>query len=340
MGATARLNSMDLAALRALLPEHDVRAVTTADVPSVYDLVQRVNVATLGHVDTSEAELRDDLTGPHFDLALDTVLVLGSDGQALAYGQGHDEHSGIGWIDVYADPHLDREDFDALADAVIDACSERIIASTKQRGASAVKLTAGLYDVETQMREAYERQGFHVETIYRRMALEFAEGITFAEVQLPNGVTISNVDPNSDDIMKQGFELYRDTFSEHHGVSDAEISLESFTTNWKQAESYDPRAWWFAYDNGQPVGMLMGDNRRLEQGEGFIRYLGVRKPERGRGIARALMLTAFEHWREAGRSGVQLGVDTANVTSATQLYESVGMRSSLSALALERTVNL
>jgi GNAT superfamily N-acetyltransferase len=331
---------MDLTALRAQMPDHDVRAVTAADVPAVYELVQRVNIATLGHIDTSEAELRDDLTGLHFDLAVDTVLVRARDGQVLAYGQGHDEHSGIGWIDVYVDPGLEAVTFDSLADGVIDACSERIASSTRQRGATGVTLTANLYEVEVPMRHAYEREGFHVETIYWRMGLVFSDESITDEAQLPDGVTIRSVDPNTDDVMRQGFELYRDTFSEHHGVTDAELSLTSFSTNWRQAESYDAPAWWFAYDNGQPIGMLMGDNRRREQGEAFIRYLGVRKPQRGRGIARALMLTAFEYWRGVGRSGVQLGVDTANVTNATQLYESVGMRSTLSALALERRVNV
>jgi ribosomal protein S18 acetylase RimI-like enzyme len=140
--------------------------------------------------------------------------------------------------------------------------------------------------------------------------------------------------------MAQGYELYQDTFSEHHGFEDENVSLQLFADGWRSAESYDRDAWWFAYEADRPVGMLMGDNRRLEQGEGFVRNLGVRKSLRGKGIARALMLTGFAHWLESGRSGVQLGVDTANVTGATRLYESVGMRSLMSAVALERTVTV
>ena len=331
---------MDPTMLQAVLPDHEVRAVTMSDVPALHALVERVNVATLGRVDTSEAELRDDLTGPHFDLSLDTVMARATDGKIVAYGQGHDEHTGMGWIDIYIDPAFDPATFDAVADALIATCSERIKESVKSRGASVVKLVANLYEIEVSTREAYERNGFHLETVYWRMVLTFDPGQEIEVPTIPEGYTIRQVDPDDDDVMSEGFELYLDTFSEHHGFADEDMTLEIFSDGWRSAESYDRDAWWFAYQGADPVGMLMGDNRRLEQGEGFVRNLGVQKRLRGKGIARALLLTAFAHWLESGRSGVQLGVDTANVTGATRLYESVGMRSLLSAVALERAVTL
>ena len=330
---------MNQTSLQALLPDHTVRPVAMSDVPELHALVERVNLATLGRVDTSEAELRDDLTGPNFDLALDTVVAVTPAGQIVAYGQGHDERTGTGWIDIYLDPAFDGATFDAVADALITTCAARIQESAKARVASGVKLLANLYEVEVRMREAYERNGFHVETVYWRMVLNFQSENDLERPVVPEGYEIRRVDPDDDSVMAQGFELYQDTFSEHHGFADADMSLELFAQGWRSAESYDRDAWWFAYEGGSPVGMLMGDNRRLQQGEGFVRDLGVRKPLRGKGIARALLLTAFAHWRDLGRSGVQLGVDTANVTGATRLYESVGMRSLLSAVALERTIS-
>ncbi|MFL6287009.1 MAG: GNAT family N-acetyltransferase [Actinomycetes bacterium] len=331
---------MNLTSLQVLLPDHMVRPAAMSDVPELHALVERVNMATLGRVDTSEAELRDDLTGPHFDMSLDTVVAVNPHSQVVAYGQGHDEHTGTGWIDIYLDPAFDDATFDSLADALIAACAARIQESAQTRGAAVVKLLANLYEVEVQMRKAYERNGFHVETVYWRMVLTFQPEDELESPAVPHGYEIRRVDPDDDLVMQQGFELYQDTFSEHHGFEDADMSLELFAQGWRSAGSYDREAWWFAYEGDQPVGMLMGDNRRLEQGEGFVRNLGVRKPLRGKGIARALLLTAITHWRELGRSGVQLGVDTANVTGATRLYESVGMRSLLSAIALERTLRV
>jgi ribosomal protein S18 acetylase RimI-like enzyme len=72
---------------------------------------------------------------------------------------------------------------------------------------------------------------------------------------------------------------------------------------------------------------------------GYVRILGVQKAWRGRGLARALLLSAFSDYRQRGCLGVQLGVDTGNTTGATRLYESVGMTSLHSALALGSTVS-
>jgi hypothetical protein len=53
-----------------------------------------------------------------------------------------------------------------------------------------------------------------------------------------------------------------------------------------------------------------------------------------------LLLTALADYQRRGRRTVQLGVDTGNTTGATRLYESVGMTSIGSAVALGREVTL
>jgi ribosomal protein S18 acetylase RimI-like enzyme len=311
-----------------------------SDVPLLYTLVDRITTHVLGESDANEAEIRDDLTGPNFDLKKDTFIAVATDGRATAYGQGNDERNGSGWIDVYIDPSLDAGTYDVVADAGVSACIARITQSVKERGGSAVKLTAGLYESEVPMRKVYERAGLHVETVYWRMLLTFEPGGEPERAIVPDGYEIRSVDPNDDAIMAIGYELYRDTFSEHHGVGDTDTTLEDYAANWRGAESYDPSAWWFAYKGDEPVGMLLGDNRRAEQGYGYVPALGIQKSQRGRGLARALLLTAFGHWHAEGRRGVQLGVDTGNVTGATRLYESVGMRSLHSTLALAKEISV
>ncbi|MEO8107210.1 MAG: GNAT family N-acetyltransferase, partial [Actinomycetes bacterium] len=74
------------------------------------------------------------------------------------------------------------------------------------------------------------------------------------------------------------------------------------------------------------------------QGAGYVPLIGVKKHLRGRGIARALLLTAFSEYQQRGCTGVQLGVDTGNATGAIRLYESVGMTSLHSAIALGCTL--
>ena len=47
---------------------------------------------------------------------------------------------------------------------------------------------------------------------------------------------------------------------------------------------------------------------------------------RGKGLGRALLLSAFGEFYRRGERRVALAVDAGNETGATQLYESVGMR--------------
>ena len=325
---------MELSGIQQVLPGCEVRAVTMEDVPAIVELVARLTTEVLGESDANEAEIRDDLTGPHFDIAADTFIALSPNGEVVAYGMGQDEHSGVGWMDVYIDPSLDDERFAEVADAAVAACRSRIIESAASRGESSIHLTANLYDVETRMQAAYERGGLEVETIYWRLELSLGAGESLETAVVPDGVRLVKVDPNDDSVMEIAYRLFCDTSSEHHGLDIGQKTLADFAEEKRTAESYDPAAWWFAYDEDREVGLVIGDDRRVETGVGYIGWIGTTKQARGRGIARALLLTSFADYRARGRTGVQLGVDSGNTTGATRLYESVGMTSLHSAIAL------
>jgi ribosomal protein S18 acetylase RimI-like enzyme len=69
---------------------------------------------------------------------------------------------------------------------------------------------------------------------------------------------------------------------------------------------------------------------------GWVDALGVRAGYRRRGIAEALLRTAFaEFWRR-GERRVGLGVDAESPTGATRLYERAGMRTLWHAVVWEK----
>ena len=331
---------MDFAGIQKVLPDHTVRAVSMDDVPALLNLVERLTTAVLGEPEVSEAEMRDDLTGAHFDLGADTFIAVAPDGRATAYGQGYDERTGSGWVDVYIDPAIDDAFFHSVADAAVAAGVARVAESAKARGEAAVRVTSNLYETETRMRASYERAGLVVETVYWRLQRLFVPGEVLEQPAVPAGFSVAKVDPRDDAVIEQAYHLFHDTFSEHHGHEGSQQTLADFTGDSRGADSFDPDAWWFASQGENPVGLLIGDNRRSEQGVGYVRAIGVQKPLRGRGIARALLLSAFADYQGRGRGGIQLGVDTGNTTGATRLYESVGMSSLHSAIALGRDLTL
>jgi ribosomal protein S18 acetylase RimI-like enzyme len=303
------------------------------DVPAITAHIGRVTTALLGYPDASEAEVRDDLTGLRFDITRDTIVALRADGEVVIYAQGFDENDDYAWMDVYLDPRFDATTFDAVADATVATCLEQIRSSVAERGASGTRVKAGIYRQETQMRAAYERAGMSVDALYWRMAVELTSDADYT-VTLPPAVEIRRVDPDDDDVLKVALELQNEAFNEHHGSS--QLSLDDFRVFWRGTEKYDPEAWWFAYRDGEPVGMLLGDNSRGDTSVGYVRSLGVLKQARGLGIAKALLLNVFDDYRRRGRTALQLGVDSENATGATRLYEGLGMKAVVSTLSLTR----
>jgi ribosomal protein S18 acetylase RimI-like enzyme len=68
----------------------------------------------------------------------------------------------------------------------------------------------------------------------------------------------------------------------------------------------------------------------------MVAALGVRRPWRGRGLGRALLLHTFGEFHRRGVTRISLGVDSENPTGATKLYESAGMQVELEQVVFER----
>jgi GNAT superfamily N-acetyltransferase len=58
--------------------------------------------------------------------------------------------------------------------------------------------------------------------------------------------------------------------------------------------------------------------------EGWVMSLGVKRPWRGKGLAKILLATSFNAFRDAGLTHTMIGVDAENPTGAFRLYENLG----------------
>lgn len=83
----------------------------------------------------------------------------------------------------------------------------------------------------------------------------------------------------------------------------------------------DPTLWQVAWDQDQPVGMVLG---RISKGCGYIDEVSVDSTYRRQGIAHALILYALAALRECGVQRVRLHTDANNRHSARSLYEKIG----------------
>jgi ribosomal protein S18 acetylase RimI-like enzyme len=79
-------------------------------------------------------------------------------------------------------------------------------------------------------------------------------------------------------------------------------------------------------------------NEANRNGGGYVGAIGVRRPWRGKGYAKALLLYTFREFFQRGTTRVTLGVDAESPTGATHLYERVGMHVEAENVVFEKMV--
>ena len=103
----------------------------------------------------------------------------------------------------------------------------------------------------------------------------------------------------------------------------------------QEKDTFDPTLWWVAAAGDEMAGVSICEHKR-DPALGWVEALGVRPAFRRRGVAAALLKTAFaEFWRR-GERRVGLGVDGESPTGATRLYERAGMSTLWHAVVWEK----
>ena len=85
----------------------------------------------------------------------------------------------------------------------------------------------------------------------------------------------------------------------------------------------DLSLWFVIREGGEMAAVVRNEANR--NGGGYVGAIGVRRPWRGNGYAKGLLLHTFREFYDRGIKRVTLGVDAESPTGATHLYERVGM---------------
>jgi ribosomal protein S18 acetylase RimI-like enzyme len=129
-----------------------------------------------------------------------------------------------------------------------------------------------------------------------------------------------HVEPFAEEDAARFHEALEESFADHW-----EHEPETFDEWWtrqRRRSNFDPSLWFVIRDGDEIAGVARCEARPPA---GWVGALGVRSAWRGRGYGRALLLHSFREFRRRGMTSAGLGVDAANATGATHLYESVGM---------------
>jgi mycothiol synthase len=204
------------------------------------------------------------------------------------------------------------------------ALAQAVFANLRQRGKSQVQV----WHSENPASVAFaERLGFRCIRVFHNMTRGLGS--------IPGGVGESRettVDelPSDAATMELEWRLFNESLSEHFGCR--RYTREETGDVYRTARACGE--WLFtllARLEGEPVGFLLGGAhpavvRRRGANVGRLHVLGVLKPFRNRGIARALLIAGMERLKERGMTEVELRVDAGNATGALHLYERLGFR--------------
>ena len=162
-----------------------------------------------------------------------------------------------------------------------------------------------------------ESRGFEAVRYYWQMRIDLDEEIP--EAVWPEGVGVRTAVPGEDD--REVHALVQEQFKdiEHQEKSP----FEEWHEIMMEGENFDPSTWFLTVADGEIVGVALCP---AYEHEGWVRQVAVRRDWRRRGLATALLRTAFAEFRRRGKPHAGLVVDSYNTSGAMSVYESAGMR--------------
>ncbi|MEO8273312.1 MAG: GNAT family N-acetyltransferase [Chloroflexota bacterium] len=263
---------------------------------------------------------------PAFDPARDLIVVEG-DGQLLAGGKvdwGERAGKVIHHCTIWVRPEVRRRGLGRRMLAWLEARARESLAEGAGGPAHLPHFLGGGTDVANAASVAFaQRAGY--EPIRYGFQMRRPLDLAIPDVLVPDGIEIRPVLPEHHRaIWDADVEAFRDHFEprEHE---------EAEYVRFMSDPDLDPSIWQVAWDGAEVVGSVINgifphENVLMGEELGWLEHVSVRRPWRGRGVAKALIARSLTVLRDRGmRTGV-LGVDADNPTGALQLYEQLGFR--------------
>jgi ribosomal protein S18 acetylase RimI-like enzyme len=274
-----------------------VRAAMPGDAKAAADIVMAVDLAEIGEVDYSLADLHDEWNEHGFDLARDAVIVEDDAGSPIGYA-----HFRSSDVVAAVDP---RREGEGAGTALLEWAERR----GRERGAS--KLRQAIGDRGAAGRALLSAHGYIPVRSYWRMDREVRPGETADETGLR--------------------ELRATDAPALHAISEIAFagdgSYESPSVEiWAQREfsahGLDHALSRVAVQQDNPIGFALA--RRWEDDTVYVPLLAVHPDAAGKGLGGRLLQAVFAAAAAAGQRQVRLNVAADN-PSAVRLYERVGM---------------
>ena len=260
-------------------------------------------------------ELKSEWEAPGFNLETDTWVVTTAEGRVVGYEE---------FVNRYAHASLQGDGYvhpdymgNGIGTAMLRALEARArkdmeLAEPEHR----VFIRNGMSIGDTVSREMHEAEGYKPIRFFWRMEITLDEP-PLASIW-PEGIELRPFDVDAHTYL-----VYRadeEAFSDHWGHTPH--PFEEWQHRMIESENFDPSLWFVAWEGDQIAGYTLN---RYRNESGWVGSLGVRRPWRKRGLGLALLYHSFADFYKRGTKVISLGVDAANLTGATRLYQKAGM---------------
>jgi mycothiol synthase len=285
-----------------------IRDVTEGDAAAVLDLIVLCDLAEIGEPDYTIDDVEADLARTtHRGL-----VAVGPDGEVEGYGwvERRTNHTAIN-ADVMVRPGSDPGLLGRLLDDVLAAARDI------DRGLAVQVFVSSANRMKSALLES---AGARVVRHFWRMTVDLPDSPPPQAPDLPPGVEVRLADSGEADL-RAVHRVLDSAFLDHFGNQSS--TFEDWAPTHTTGSWADFSLWWLATVDGVPAAAQIAANPTGSGG--YIADLGTLPAYRGRGLGRALLLTAFAEFHRRGLRTVSLGVDATNPTGAVALYESVGM---------------
>jgi len=268
----------------------ELRPPTEDDVPTVVRLMSE------HWPEPADEELvRRAWASPTLELERDARLEEG------AYAVVSDLGDGRAWIDLRGSP----------SPAMLEWAEARAFEI-------GLRLLAGAWTTHEPVVRALQERGYAFARHWRRMEIDL--GMPGAAPKWPAGIDARTFRTGDE---RTFYDAYAECFEDSwEGVN---LPYDEWSHRLLGGPSFVPELWFLALAGDTPAGFAICHSHHALADLGWIRLLGVRRSWRNRGLGRALLLKAFEAFRQRGFARAGLGVDAESATGANRLYERAGM---------------
>lgn len=294
------------------LETYTLRAPTPDDLPAVYDLIAACDMADFGTVDLSLGDLRDEWD--ELDLARDAWVFVTSGGHVVGYGAVFHKYHVRVHADGYVHPDAHGQGIGTRLQELMEARAREHVPLAPPDARVVLRNATNARDAES--RRLLESHDYQLVRHFWRMEIDLDAPPPVPV--WPAGITVRSLVVGQDE--EAAYNAISEAFRDHWGhLPDSFAAWRKRTID---KPDFDPGLWFVAFD-GDEVAAAVRCGYRLDVG--WVHALGVRRPWRRRGLGEALLLQAFGEFYRRGARTVGLGVDAANPTGATRLYERAGM---------------